>query len=230
MLDRYTISLKSDELALILKTEVPSQYEPHYNAAPTKNLPVLVLGKNQMYLNFFCWGLMANWSNNKSMSEKFFNHHIHSSFIKPIYQKKILTKRCCVPMDGFYLWKKISKKQTVPYYFYFNDNRLFTVAGVWEENDENEISFTLLTKPANGQISNFQNDMPIILDLTDSVKWLNAISLEEIKELLFKEETTKDSLEFHTVSSRIKDISHNDALLMTSAPASDQHGNYTLFP
>ena len=41
MLDRYTLTLKPDELSLVLGAEVPSDYEPQFNAAPTKNLPVI---------------------------------------------------------------------------------------------------------------------------------------------------------------------------------------------
>ena len=67
MLDRYTLTLQPDELALILGAEVPEGYEPQYNAAPTKSLATITSYQSDK-ISFLNWGLMAMWSNNKTMS------------------------------------------------------------------------------------------------------------------------------------------------------------------
>ncbi|MEM9337815.1 MAG: SOS response-associated peptidase family protein, partial [Bacteroidota bacterium] len=128
MYDRYTLTLKNDELALTLGVEVPHSYTPQFNAAPTKKLPIITSADNQR-LSFFYWGLMSKWSNNKTMSPKFFNLPIDSIKIKSTYKRKLKTHRCVIPMDGFFIWKQVSKKQKVPHYFYFKDRRVFSVAG-----------------------------------------------------------------------------------------------------
>lgn len=226
MLDRYTLTLKPDELSLVLGVEVPHDYEPQFNAAPTKTLPVITSQVSDK-VSFQKWGLMAMWANNKAMSPKFFNLPMDSVLSKPSYRKKLATNKCIVPMDGFYIWKKVAKKQQVPYYFFFPDRKIFSVAALWEENEEGDHSFIMITRPSNDQVSLFQEDMPAMMDAGTARKWLESENLDELGELLQKEDSQE--LISHTVSPRIRDIKGNDVSFINPAPASDQHGNYTLF-
>lgn len=225
MLDRYTITLQPDELALVLGVEVPDTYNPLYNAAPTKALPV-ILNSDKSKLNFQKWGLMTMWSNNRTMSPKFFNLPIESVLNKSSYKKKLGTHRCVIPMDGFYIWKKVAKKQQIPHYFSYPDKRVFCVAGLWEEN-EDENSFIMITCQANESVEEFQEDMPLIMDVGSIKQWLEVDKLDELEALLMKK--PKDNFISYTVSPGIKDIDINDVSFINPAPASDQHGNYTLF-
>lgn len=229
MYDRYTITLKNDELALTLGVEVSEEYQRQFNAAPSKKLPVITSDKNQK-ISFFYWGLMSRWANNKTISPKLFNLPVSSLQTKASYKRKLKTHRCVIPMDGFYVWKQVSKKLQVPHYFYFQDRRVFSVAGLWEEEyDEQEgtsNSFIMVTKPANHTLNSFSESMPAIMDTAATRKWLESddFDLEEI----LSSDYSKD-LSSHTVSPKIKDISSNDVSFINPAPASDQHGNYTLF-
>lgn len=226
MLDRYTITPKPDELALVLGAEVPDDYTPQFNAAPTQVLPVITSMESSK-ISLFHWGLMTMWSNNKAMSPKFFNLPIDSVLSKPSYRKKLTTHRCIIPMDGFYLWKKVAKKQQIPYYFFYPDKKIFSVAGLWEENEEGAHSFIMIMQPENTHIINFQNDLPAIMDAPSSRKWLESNDQDELQAIL--NEKTQDDFLSHTVSHRIRDIEINDVSLMNPTPPSDQHGNYTLF-
>ena len=226
MLDRYTITLNSDELALVLGAEVPDAYEPQFNAAPTKVLPLITSAKPDK-ISFFNWGLMALWSNNKAMSPKFFNLPLDSVINKASYRKKLSTHRCVIPMDGFYLWKQVAKKQQVPHYFFYPDKKVFSVAGLWEEDEEGTKSFIMITRPSNEQIGDFQEDMPAILDASATRRWLESDDEDELNQLLNR--ISKEKFNSHTVSPKIRDIAGNDVSFIKPAPASDQHGNYTLF-
>ncbi len=226
MLDRYTITLNADELALVLGVEVSPEYEPQYNAAPTQSLP-LITNNNADKISFFSWGLMTMWSNNKTMSPKFFNLPMDSMLNKSSYKKKILTHRCIIPMDGFYLWKQVAKKQQIPHYFFYPDKKAFSIAGLWEENDEGIFSFIMVTKQANSQISSFQKDMPAVMDISSSRKWLKSDDMEELSDLLNNE--PKEELLSHTVTPKVRDIESNDILFINPAPPADHHGNYMLF-
>ncbi|WP_420577566.1 SOS response-associated peptidase [Ekhidna sp.] len=226
MLDRYTITLKPDELALVLGAEVPELYQPQYNAAPTKLLPTITSTESDK-ISFFNWGLMAQWSNNRAMSSKFFNLPMDSVINKSSYRKKLATHRCVIPMDGFYLWKQVAKKQQVPHYFFYPDKKVFSVAGLWEEGEDDTHSFIMITRPANDQIADFQDDMPAIMDAASSRRWLESDDQEELQKLLSQQ--SKEEFISHTVAPKIKDIDGNDASFLKPAPPADQHGNYTLF-
>ena len=120
----------------------------------------------------------------------------------------------------------MAKKQHIPNYFFFPDKRIFCVAGLWEEN-EDQHSFIMITRPANPYVSTFQEDMPLIMDVGTTKKWLETEDINELEGVLAK--STNDNLTSYTVSPRIKDIDANDVSFISSTPASDQHGNYTLF-
>ena len=226
MYDRYTLTLKNDELALTLGVEVTEEYKPQYNAGPTKKLPIVTSEQNQK-LSFLYWGLMSTWSNNKSMSPKLYNLPVNSIKTKASYKRKLQTHRCIIPMDGFYVWKQVAKKKQIPYYFYFPDRRVFSVAGLWEEGDDSEASFMMITKPATNPLLDYYDNMPAILNASTSRKWLEMEDLENVEGLLQSEQALE--LNSHTVSPGIRDIDSNDVSFVNQAPASDQHGNYTLF-
>src|SRR5262245_1902415 len=50
---------------------------------------------------------------------------------KPSYRVAFQRRRCLIPSDGFYEWRKVSK-QKLPVHFRMRDNRLFAFAGLWE--------------------------------------------------------------------------------------------------
>jgi putative SOS response-associated peptidase YedK len=226
MVDRYTLTPKSDELALVLGVDVPDLYKPQFNAAPSKLLPIITSNEKNK-LHFFNWGLMSMWTNNRAMSQKFFNLSSDSVLSKSSYKQKIKSNRCVIPMDGFYIWKQVAKKQMVPHYFFFPDRKVFSVAGLWEEGEESSRSFIMITRSSNKLLMEFQEDMPAILDASASKIWLESDDQQELEDLLLH--TPKEQLTSHTVSPKIRDIDGNDVSFIKPAPASDQHGNYTLF-
>ncbi|GAB4247154.1 MAG: SOS response-associated peptidase [Ekhidna sp.] len=226
MLDRYTITLSHDELALVLGVDVADSYKPLYNAAPTKSLPV-ISNTEPKQVSFQTWGFMTQWSNNRAMSPKFFNLPVDAALNKAGNRKKLVTNRCLIPMDGFYVWKQVAKKQKIPYYFFFPDKKVFWVAGLWEEDDERQRSFIMITQPSNDYISDFQEDMPFIISPSLTKNWLQSSDQNELSDIL----KINNNFEFasHAVSPRIADIEKNDASLIKPTPPADQHGNYTLF-
>ncbi|MEM6644606.1 MAG: SOS response-associated peptidase family protein [Bacteroidota bacterium] len=225
MVDRYTISAQSDALALVLGVEISEHYQAEYNAAPTKSLPVIIDADDQR-LSFFNWGLMTLWTKNKSMSSKFYNKPLQSLVQSGSSAKDKYSRRCIIPMDGFYVWKTISKKQKIPFYFFFPDRRIFCVAGLWEESD-GACSFLLVTRDADETVLPYQNDMPLILDLAGKKNWLENKDLNKLVES--NSSRKNHPLTKHPVSPKIINIDLNYREMIEATNAADQNGNYTLF-
>src|SRR5436189_6127587 len=101
-------------MAVQFSVEVPSYYQPHYNAAPSQLLPIITSGKPKG-VSLFYWGIPPNQSKNKVVSERIINLRSEVILDKPVYRKAIQSSRCIVPADGFYAWKRIGKKTTTPY-------------------------------------------------------------------------------------------------------------------
>jgi putative SOS response-associated peptidase YedK len=78
---------------------------------------------------------------------------------KPAFRGAFKYRRCLVPADGFYEWKKEgSKKQ--PVYVRRKDGQPFAFAGLWEDWErEGEIiqSCAIITTEANDLMSEFHD-------------------------------------------------------------------------
>ena len=233
MFDRYSIYSSPQNIQKVMGVEVSEEYQPSYNSVPTQLQPVIT-SENGAKLNFFRWGLMSKWSNNKmSISARSINLASEKAFQKNGYKKQIQTKRCIILMNGFYSWKQVSKKQRVPYYVFPTEMSILGVAGLWEEFEDIEgksnQSFVSMTVLSSQVMAEFENEMPAILNPVASKLWLENEDLEEKKTLIKKITGEHPVLSSHPVSPSIADSNNNYKELIEPAPASDQLGNYTLF-
>jgi putative SOS response-associated peptidase YedK len=85
-------------------------------------------------------------------------------------------RRCLVPADGFYEWKKIDPKTKQPYAFSVTDGEPFAFAGlwdVWKEPDGGWLqSYSIITTDANEIMEPVHKRMPVILHPRDYDRWL----------------------------------------------------------
>jgi putative SOS response-associated peptidase YedK len=228
MIERYSISANSQDLAERFSIEVPEFYKARYNAAPSQLLPIILLSSRG--LSFFYWGESPQWSKNKPFSEKWINVRAEQIKEKPVLQKALKKNRCLIPADGFYAWKKAGKKTQIPYRFVLKSKEIFSIPGVWEEyDDENgEVvhTFTLITQEAKD--NKITERIPVIFDAAKEKIWMDAeVSVEELTSLLALSEIEK--LEHFSVQPRINLLTADDKSLIIPAPAADQFGNLTLF-
>ncbi|MEQ9232327.1 MAG: SOS response-associated peptidase [Cyclobacteriaceae bacterium] len=232
MYDRYSLYSAPEKIESALAVEVPGGYTPNYNCAPTQLLPVIT-NEDKRGLSFFHWGLMAKWSNNKSISAKSINLSAESAFQKTSYKRQIQSHRCIVPINGFYAWKRVSKKQLVPHYYFPTNTQILGIAGLWEEFEDIDgsvsHSFILLTVRSSNPLMEIEEQMPAILEPINCLKWLESDDLEMCESLIFSITKNHSALGSHPVSPAITKIENNYPELINAVPASDQHGNYTLF-
>lgn len=232
MFERYSISASSDKLADEFGIEVHAGYNPRYNAAPTQLLPVITSGAGSKGLSWFYWGRSPEFAHNRNLSEKIINLAAETLLDRPVLKKMLMRHRCCIPADGFYGWKRVGKKTTIPYRLVLTDLDLFSFAGVWEEfeNQKGEIehTFSIITVPANPPVSSILERMPVILSRDAHACWLDAGSSEQQLMDVLKAYPEK-SITYYTVSPRIHDTNLDVPSLMQPAPPADQHGNLTLF-
>lgn len=211
--------------------DVTPSYEAHYNAAPSQLLPVIT-SENPSGVSTFYWGLSPERSRNKGVSERIINLRAESILEKPVYRNALLSRRCLIPADGFYEWKKLGKKTTIPYRISKKDNMLFAFAGIWEEYEDLSGSafhtFSILTTAPNAIVAPIHDRMPVILSRENEKVWLHPTSNEQALMRAIQSIPNND-LEAYTVSHRVNNVKNDDAYLILPAPAADQHGNLTLF-
>lgn len=227
--DRYTISASIEALKKRFGVEVGDWYQPRYNAAPTHLLPVITQGSQG--LSMFHWGQIPGWSKNKTISGKLIFAEQETLMEKASSKIALQSRRCLIPADGYYDWKKISKKGRVAHRLIFGNNDIVGFAGLWEEfeDDKEEVAhtFKIITTAANGVIAPMNHRMPAIIAAADEKAWLDQNTTAE-KALELIKSYPASSTSMYSVSPKIEQDIDNEYLIKPFAPA-DQFGNYSLF-
>jgi putative SOS response-associated peptidase YedK len=223
MCGRYTIIAKAEEIEKRFHVEVPEYYIPRYNAAPTQILPVIT-NHSPDGLSFFRWGLIPSWAKDTSIGSRMINARSESVHEKPSFKQALRKRRCIVPADGFYEWKKTDAKTKIPHRITLMKETLFSFAGLWEkyiDPDENHIySFTIITTSANEAIAPLHERMPVMLDQHAEDRWLDdSLDTHQHLELLKPYDPTV--IRTYPVSNMVnKPENDNPELIRASVPSS----------
>jgi putative SOS response-associated peptidase YedK len=151
MCGRFVLMTVGKDLAKQFGLEEVPELEPRYNIAPTQVVVIIRLDRNtlQRRLVQVKWGLVPFWAKDTSIGNRLINARVESASEKPAFRAAFKFRRCLVPADGFYEWKKIEGKQKQPYFVRNSDGSPFAFAGLWEswKGAEGEIieSCTILT-------------------------------------------------------------------------------------
>lgn len=231
MLERYSLTASQDATAQRFGVDVPAGYRPRFNAAPSQLLPVIT-HESPHGISFFYWGISPEWSKNKTISERIINVQGEKLPEKPAARKAMLKRRCIVPADGFYHWKRLGKKTSIPYRYTLATKDIFSFPALWEEYDDEQgnffHTFSIITLPDTGNAAGQPERWPVIFSREQEKIWLSKESNEEdLMNLLTPLAST--SVTGYTVSPRISAIQEDGPSLIIPMPPADQFGNLTLF-
>ncbi|MGM7703317.1 SOS response-associated peptidase [Pseudalkalibacillus sp. Hm43] len=149
--------------------------QPRYNIAPSQDIVAIVSNEGKRRAGFLKWGLIPFWAKDPSIAYKMINARAETVPEKPSFKHAFKRRRCIIPADGFYEWKK-EGKQKQPKYIKMKNDKPFGFAGLWEKwKDEqgNPVhTCTILTTEPNDLMEDIHNRMPVILPKDDYSKWL----------------------------------------------------------
>jgi putative SOS response-associated peptidase YedK len=77
------------------------------------------------------WGLVPSWAHDIRVGDRLFNARGETVATKPAFRKAFRERRCLLPADGFYEWKR-QGKDAGPWYIRRKDRAPFAFAGLWE--------------------------------------------------------------------------------------------------
>jgi putative SOS response-associated peptidase YedK len=159
---------------------------PRYNIAPTQ--PVFIIRQSAHSLEsehtHVVWGLIPGWAKDVAIGNRMINARSESAAVKPGYRGAMRYRRCLVPVDGFYEWrksdlpgvKKPAPKQ--PYFITHAGGDVFAFAGLWEHwqgpGGEEIESCTILTTTPNKLMEAIHDRMPVILSPDDYERWIDT--------------------------------------------------------
>jgi len=188
---------------------------PNFNIAPTHFLPTLPMTAST-HFHWMRWGLIPFWAKDASVASKMINARMETLMEKPAFKRSFISKRCIVPLDGYYEWKKEGKRR-IPYRILLKSGDVFGVGAIfdtWKMPDGTPLAtFSIITQPAPAMIADIHDRMPVILDRQSERDWLDHnIVPSELLELpkLFNPE----ALTFYRVSDQVNKVANNDESLI----------------
>src|SRR6266446_6526786 len=158
--------LETDVSEIKIAFRIPPEYPtpnfpPSWNVAPTDNLPIVRYDAKAGHraLDLMRWGLVPYWAKDIKIGFSTINAMAETVNSKAVFREAFARRRCIVPVDSFYEWKKLDDGKTKqPYAIALADRSLMALAGLWETwksraNAETVWSFTIVTTNPNALCS-----------------------------------------------------------------------------
>jgi putative SOS response-associated peptidase YedK len=198
MCGRFTLTDPEQDLAIQFNLPEIPDMQPRYNIAPTQPVaavrmtPAGTAGEgvpsgdagSSRELVMLNWGLIPFWAKDPKIGARMINARSETAGEKPSFRAAFRKRRCLIPADGFYEWKKVEHGKQ-PFYIRMHGGRLFAFAGLWEywkgpddPEDPSGVqvgiqSCTILTTEPNDLLRPLHNRMPVILHPRDYDFWLD---------------------------------------------------------
>lgn len=177
MCGRYSLTSPVEAMRALFGFDEQPNLQPRYNIAPTQNVPV-IRGREDggRELAMLRWGLVPSWAKEVAASAPLINARGETVAEKPSFRDAFAKRRCLMPADGFYEWRKGDKGAKQPYRIALPDDTPFAFAGIWERwqsaQGETLESCALITTVASDQIVDIHHRMPVILEPENYDAWL----------------------------------------------------------
>jgi putative SOS response-associated peptidase YedK len=223
MCGRFVSASPPDELARYFDVDnvAESLLEPNWNVAPTTDIYTITSDGSARRLDAFHWGLVPLWAKDPNVGNKMINARAESLAEKNAYKHAFKRRRCLIPANGFYEWKKVpGQKAKQPYFIHHPDGDLYALAGLWEvwrgadRQGEPLHSATIITTSPNPEMAKIHDRMPVILPPSAWDQWLDPSNddLETLGTLLVPAPAAMTVM--HPVSTEVNNVRNTGAHLI----------------
>lgn len=176
MCGRFIQATSGEFLAERFQLPAAPDVTPRYNVAPGQPVGAVRIaedgGREWATLR---WGLIPAWSPEPRTTYSTINARAETVADKPTYRQAFRRRRCLIPADGFYEWRRLANRKQ-PYCIAPADREPLAFAGLWEhwERDGQVLeSCTILVTQANALLAPIHDRMPVILGPAAETCWLD---------------------------------------------------------
>jgi putative SOS response-associated peptidase YedK len=169
---------------------------PNYNVAPTATIATVVSRHSEpddeptRRVRLMRWGLVPPWAKAgpdgapEAKGPQLINARADKVTTSPAFRSSAQSKRCLIPMDGYYEWRANPsaerKARKTPFYMYREDGEPLLVAGLWSvwKNPGSLaalplLSCTIVTTDAVGELAEIHDRMPLVVAERNWDRWLD---------------------------------------------------------
>lgn len=199
-------------------------YAPRYNIAPGQEIVAVLQDRSlpARRMRMLHWGLIPSWTHESSpglkppasAGFKMINLRSETVAAKPSFRELLRSRRCLIPADGFYEWRREGKEK-IPFCFTMMDESIFGLAGLWDRwrspGGQMIESCTILTTTSNELTRDIHDRMPVILPREAYGMWLDpdCTRIAELHSLL--KAYPAEAMRRYQVSQRVNQVKNDDA-------------------
>jgi putative SOS response-associated peptidase YedK len=215
MCGRFTLATPADEIREELGLDDAGEDWPaRYNIAPQQD--ILIVGRTEEDLlrpGWARWGLVPFWARDPKIGQRMINARAESLLSKPAFRDALRARRCLIPADGFYEWRRVAGGKQ-PVRFHLADDRLFTFAGIWDrwKDADGTSLFTcaIITTAPNDAVRPVHDRMPVIVPREAREAWLDPSADDDSLIGVLKPYPGTDLIGY-AVSARVNSVANDDA-------------------
>lgn len=177
MCGRFALTLPDDAVARLFDARLSNDSTTAHgqNICPTQKVLTILSRAGQRHAGPMRWGFLPHWYKSETDGPSLINARAETIATKPAFAAAVRTRRCLIPVTGFYEWTKDADGARMPWYIYPPDGGVLAFAGVWQvwaQAETRHATCAIVTCAANDSLSALHHRMPVILAPQDWPKWL----------------------------------------------------------
>jgi putative SOS response-associated peptidase YedK len=222
MCGRVRLSSDVSEIKIVFGIP-PARPSPNFaaswNVAPTDPLPAVRYDPKagERSLDIMRWGLVPFWAKDAKVGFANINAKAEGIESRPAFREAFQRRRCLLPVDNFYEWKKTPTGKQ-PYVIALANRGLMGLAGIWETwrspAGERIRSFAIITTTPNELCAELHDRMPVVLSPRNWPAWLGEVSLAPARLRAMLVPYPSDEMTCWPVSPRVGNVKNNDPSLI----------------
>ncbi len=209
---------------------------PNYNVAPTSTIATVVSRHAEpddqptRRVRLMRWGLIPPWAKAGSdgapetKGPMLINARADKVTTSPAFRSSAKSKRCLIPMDGYYEWRVNSDagaaKRKTPFFMYREDGEPLFMAGLWSvwkpaKDAPPLLSCTIITTDAPGELGQIHDRMPLVVPERDWDRWLDPDA--QVDDDLLARPPDVRGIRMREVSTLVNNVRNNGPQLIEPA-------------
>jgi putative SOS response-associated peptidase YedK len=227
----------AEKIQAINEARASESAGPNYNVAPTTTITTVVRRHDEpddeptRRVRLMRWGLIPPWAKAgadggpESKGPQLINARADKVTTSPAFRTSAKSKRCLVPMDGYYEWRTNpaadgKKARKTPFYLHRADGEMLFAAGLWSvwkpaKDASPLLSCTIITTDAVGALGEIHDRMPLIVPESDWDRWLDPDAPADLELLASPPDVT--GIEMREISTLVNNVRNNGPELLEPA-------------
>ena len=178
MCGRFALTLPDDAMAQLFDASLGATLmpTPRYNICPTQRITTIVAPEGERHLIPMRWGFLPHWYKTDRDGPLLINARAETIADKPAFRAACRTRRCLIPISGFYEWTKDANGHRLPWYISPSTGDVAALGGIWQDwtapDGTKVTTCAIVTTRANQALSTIHHRMPVTIEPADFSLWL----------------------------------------------------------